>query len=67
MVQEGLSSLEFEREMLSYIYFRRWFWFDRKSAELKALRKGGVCKEKACHSTVDSTVRQCVGMKVRIH
>jgi hypothetical protein len=25
-----------------------------------------VCKEKACHFTVDGTARQCVGMKVRL-
>jgi hypothetical protein len=43
------------------------FWFDRKSAELmKALRSGGVCKEKACHCTVECAARQCVAMKVRI-
>jgi len=67
VVQEGPSSLEFEREMPSYINFRRWFRLDRKSAELvKALLSGGVRKEKACHSTVDSTARQCVGMKVRL-
>jgi hypothetical protein len=51
----------------SHMYFRKWFWLDRKSAELlKALRRGGVCKEKACHFTVDGTARQCVGMKVRL-
>ena len=65
--QEGLISLEFEREMLSYMYFRRWFWLDGKSAErLKALRRGCVCKEKAYLCCVDSAARQCVGVKVRI-